>query len=181
MLRRAVMSVQWFPVWNALAKLLLHFVRSVNQRERLQAFITDHAADSAASALLNKSLSAAGIRFANWRWQTLRKVTQTLLRMQKALCFVAGSPNGEALFESRDDNGKELVAIICSDLFWCQTNALATVIYHLSDFSSWVKGCHCHEDDLRAGKKVVLQSEGLPGKRVRRQVGPGFVSNGQCT
>ena len=163
-LRRAVMSFQWFPAWNALAKLLLHFVRSVNQRERLQAFITDHTADSAASALLNKSLSAAGIRFANWRWQTLRKVTQTLLRMQKALCFVAGSPNGQALFESRDDNGKELVAIICSDLFWCQTNALATVIYHLTDFSSWVKGCHCHEDDLRAGKKVVCNLKGCRAK-----------------
>ncbi|MFM7979961.1 MAG: hypothetical protein ACKPKO_11665, partial [Candidatus Fonsibacter sp.] len=82
-IKRAVSYFQWFPLWNASAKVLLQLMHSQNQRERLQDFLLSHFPDTPERGLIVKSLSVAGTRFAQWRWQTLHQVTVSLLRMQE--------------------------------------------------------------------------------------------------
>ena len=104
-------------------------MHSQSQRERLQAFLKEHCADS---ELLIKSLFVAGARFANWRWQTLHEFFVSLIRMQEAVRVVARNPDGSPLFSSRDGDAHRLIGMVTGTAFWDQTRALAAVVSQLT-------------------------------------------------
>ncbi len=126
--------------------------------------------------LIVKSLSVAGTRFANWRWQTLHEVTVSLLRMQEAVCSVARIPDGSALFSSRDGDAHKLCGIVTSSAFWDQTRALAAVIRILTSFSSWVRGCQCHEGESHRGKHILCPLKGCRARELADKLASVAVS-----
>ena len=94
-LQRATSLFKWWPEWSANSKLLMQFLHSSNQRQRIQEWLRTHAADQDDQDCLVQSLAIGGNPFAKWRWHTLKQVTSSMLRMRKALQLAASGPDGK--------------------------------------------------------------------------------------
>ena len=162
-LKRACCSFSWWPEWSAKPKLIMQFLSSQNQRERMQAWISEYEQDTEVRDTLVRSLDRSANRFAKWRWQTLREVIVGMLRMRNALKFVASGPNASKLFSSKEDKSRELCNAIIDDATWARTEALRDVLRPLTDFSGWIRGCACHEAELKRGIRIQCPWKGCRG------------------
>ena len=92
--------------------------------------------------------------FANWHRKAIHVVMLALCRIREAVCFVARSPEGYLLFDSREGDANKLQMIARSTEFRDQNDDLAAVIRKLGNVSSWIRGCQCHEEEsLRPNRK----------------------------
>ena len=57
-----------------------------------------------------------------------------------------------------------------SALFWDRARMLLALVKPLMDFSSWVRGCDCHEPDLIAGKTVRCHWKGCRAGALHQRV-----------
>ena len=64
-----------------------------------------------------------------------------------------------ALFDTRGGSA-ELRATICDSAFWGQVDALRFVIAPLRSLSQWLKGCSCHEEELKRGQIIQCRWKG---------------------
>ena len=163
-LQRACCSFSWWPHWSAKSKLIMQFMSSKNQRERMQEWLAKADIEEAERGRLIKSLDRSANRFAHWRWQTLREVTSAMVRFRDAMRVAAASPNGPVLFESKEDKSRELRSAILDSATWDMTEALIGVIRPLTDLSGWIKGCDCHQEQLNRGLKIKCQWKGCRGR-----------------
>ena len=164
-LRRACCSFSWWPEWSAKSKLIMQFMASKNQRERMQKWIAESGIeDTAVRDRLIKSLNRSPNRFAQWRWQTLQQVLAGMVRMRDAMKVVAAGPNALVLFSSKEDKSRSLCRAILDSATWDMTEALTVLIRPLTDLSGWIKGCTCHEEQLKRGMQIKCPWKGCRGQ-----------------
>ena len=131
-------SVLGCPAWEEQAKLVCHWAHPRPRREFLQRRLKGPFSG------LSAGLDIACERFADWRWTTLTNVTRDLLRMRDALQHATvglGSSAGDA---------DTFITAVQSALFWAQCHALHALAKPVADFSSWLRGCVCHEAETMA-------------------------------
>ena len=155
--------ISWWLAWQVLAKGVCQWVHPRPRREYLQARL-------AGQSELVQSLDAGVDTFADWRWQTLAVVTASLLRIQDALVrATAGLADGD--LASRDGVvAQTFLLVVRSPLFWKQCHALHDLVKPITMFSSWLRGCPCHEADLMGGKVVVCSWKGCRALELAQRV-----------
>ena len=79
LLKDGLATVPWWSTWEGQAKAACQWLHPKTRRQFLQRRLRGSVAG------LASKLNAACERFAVWRWKTLLKVTEDLLRMQEAL------------------------------------------------------------------------------------------------
>ena len=149
----------------------MQFMASKNQRERMQTWIAESGIDEAAVRdSLIKSLDRSANRFAKWRWQTLREVIAGMMRMRDAMKVVASGPKAAELFSSKEDKSRDLCSAILDSATWDMTEALIVVLRPLTDLSGWIRGCSCHEAELKSGKQIKCPWKGCRGPMIARKL-----------
>ena len=134
----------WWPAWEGQAKGVCQWVHSRARRELLQSRL------QGCSIGVFESFTAGCERFADWRWKTLGNVTRDLSRMQDALRLATATLRTSD-FASRDSvHVQVFLTAVQSDTFWRQSSALDTIVKPVTAFSSWVRGCPCHEAECFA-------------------------------
>ncbi|MCP4243719.1 MAG: hypothetical protein GY772_24465, partial [bacterium] len=148
--REAVSRTPWWSEWEAKAKVVCQHVGRQGHRDRLVHVLrTSLDPVVVASKVDFEDAVARGCdRFAEWRWSTLRHVTEALQRLGPALRAVEAS-SGEHLAAvlGLQDAG-ELAGAIRDGALWARADFLERALRPLHDFAGRVRGCRCH--DLRA-------------------------------
>ena len=168
--RQVVETLPFWPAWQATAKRICQYVHSQNHRSLLQRIIRDKAPDQQQASELCGQLDKGMTRFAQWRWKTLHFVVSDLIRIEDALKFVGATCDdfSKALAIRDCSAANALRAAFLDD--WSQVRAVAFVIRRIFDFMSWVQGCDCHEEQLRAGQQVSCSMKGCRCRTLAHQV-----------
>jgi len=159
-MKDALGTLEWWPEWSATAKVLCQWVNSSAHRTKLQVILRDrHNADPVDNfEELFKNMDNGCDKFASWRWKTLSHVTRDLSRLKTALQETLGRANGTAdLGISADSHklAKDLIDATNSRTFWDRCSVLKSCVEPLAEFSSWLRGCACHETQRMLGLRVV--------------------------
>ena len=156
-IRDSLSSQGWWPWWEAAAKSICQFLRVkgnrvlLKQRIQQSTFIGGPEKED-----LKKKIGAGICSFADWRWQTLLVVCHDLLRVECALRSPGVAHHlGDARFQTS----------VYSDSTWLTAKLLATSLQPLFDFSGWVKGCPCHEQERLQRAKESLSERKPSGSR----------------
>ena len=157
-LEAALAQMDFWPAWQAQAKVVCQWLASEGHREFLRARLPQGAPDTAhQSARLRKRPD----RFAKWRWGTLSAVTRDLVGLEwavKAAVATVGRPEDLA---SRDTTtARAFLDATMDPRFWLTAASLRRVAQPVKKFSGWVKGCSCHEDILVQGLTVECKWKG---------------------
>ena len=117
------------------------------------------------------SLRCSSESFAQWRWKTLHRVTTHLARMQAAVIVATGGLSASQL-ASRDSG---LVAVFLETVgqpaFWQRVSFLGQLVGPLMEFSSWIRGCDCHEQARMLGSRVTCDWAGCRAPRLANRMG----------
>ena len=170
-------GVEWWPDWSAEAKVLCQWVNRKAHRAKLQEILRErHLQDPYTLADLDelrKALDNGCDSFANWRWKTLSNVTRDLMRLRRSLVETIGRasvPSDLGLSDQSAQLVKDLTGATNSELFWARTRTLKKCIKPLASFSSWLRGCACHEEDRLAGRRVVCSWGGCRAPELSARV-----------
>lgn len=120
-----------------------------------------------------ESLSKSCDSFAHWRWKTLAIVTKDLLSKRAALVTATSSVQSASELASRDGGAAATFLSCVSDAeFWRRTDALARLVAPMAAFSSWLRGCECHEHQRLAGQthSVKCDWQGCRAQRLASRV-----------
>jgi len=150
-------SLTWWPEWSHSAKTLCQWSNASAHRERLAWLLGNDpsiASDANLGDLL-RDLQNGCERFASWRWKTLHSATRDLRRLKRALQLTVGRAKSAGDLGISDKSAtRRLIDTTNSDLFWDRTEVLHACIEPLSKFSSWLRGCACHEQERMRAERV---------------------------
>ena len=152
----SINSLPWWSEWSAESNIACQWLNDSSHRELLAEVWQQQAtaANEKHTGEMVKSLQTSCDRFAHWRWRTLFNVTTDLVRLQPAVCGAMAYIEDRTILGTRDSAKREkFVAIVESDVFWSRAHALHMCMAPLFEFSSWLRGCPCHEQE-RKGKRV---------------------------
>lgn len=164
-LQQSLSAMSWWPEWQTRSKAVCQFVHQVRHRQQLQQQVEAAAKSRSESAAdlqdLVNSLSNSCDKFAAWRWKTLASVTKALLRMQRALQLVGSFVQSPSELASKDAvNARTVFYAIKDTVFWEQVSCLSHLVGPFVEFSTWLRGCKCHERELRDGQEVTCPWKG---------------------
>ena len=160
-LRYGLHSLSWWPAWQRSAKVVCQWLRSASHRHFFQVRLRSAGGDPAVVDARVRSLSKGCNAFAEWRWKTLASVTADLQRMQEAVRAAAASVRKASEIASQDGGqASDFLRAVREPDFWARASVLGQLVAPLAEFSSWVRGCDCHEEQRRAHKAVVCDWQG---------------------
>lgn len=169
-LQHALAALPGWPAWQEKAKVMCQWLASATHREFLVSRVTAMGGEPDVVSKRVRSLGSSIDRFASWRWKTLAKVTEGLERVSDAVRVGMASGTASDL-GSRDASVASAVwQAACDDDFWWMASALRQLIAPLASFSSWVRGCRCHEADRLAGRKVSCPWQGCRAPELASRV-----------
>ena len=152
-------QLAYWEEWLPAAKLVSQWLKEVNHRRWLKVKV--EAAGMAGQQVDVASLDHGCDSFADWRWNTLEKVTRDLVRMETAFRVGIGAVVGPRDIGGRDFQGAvQLWGLAKDDEFWFRTHLLQELMKPLHELQGWVKGCDCHEEERRQGKVVDCDWQG---------------------
>ena len=164
--RQTIEDLPWWPAWQSKAKKILQYAHGQNHRDLLKKLIGQCAAHSEAEREMSDSLKAQPGRFAKWRWKTLKQAAVDLVRIEQALRFVAAhSDDFSKDLHMRNKTEAAALHMACADpLLWDQASAIAYIVRWPMALMSWIQGCDCHQEELKAGKAVDCIWKGCRAK-----------------
>ena len=168
-LRETVEAFSWWPSWQSEAKGVCQWLHSLGHRQQLDAILRGAVVDDIERK--SKSLKKSINKFAQWRWKTLYQVASGLVAKESAVRAAVSLVRDSAELSSRDAakvNG--FLSATRSALFWDRARMLLALVRPLMDFSSWVRGCDCHEAELKAGKTVRCNWKGCRAGALHQRV-----------
>ena len=113
---------------------------------------------------LAKALDIGCERFASWRWKTITLTIASLLRVREALVQTIGVCRHKSDLGLSDTTlANTLIVTVNCELFWSRTLALHRCFSPLGNFSSWLTGCECHEEERLAKKPIACDWQGVRG------------------
>jgi len=149
-LQTSLMVLPSFKDFQVSVKVVSQWLQPVSNRRLLQDQLRARGGALAASA---KLLDAGCDRFADWRWKTLDLVTRALLRMRPAAQEAAKLIGSAAEISTRNEGAAgAFLESVKDDHFWETVVWTRRVIKPLVAFSSWIRGCDCHEVERLARK-----------------------------
>ena len=155
LIRQSMGAISWWPGWQADAKVVCQTLHGAGQRDRLVHRLLQNGRNDLADLL-----RTGCDRFAHWRWKTLDNVSRQLLRMEPAVReAVIGMPAKEVAGREESTAAVFLRATAAPE-FWTRCRSLQALVRPLSSFSSWLRGCACHEADRRQGRSVQCPWQG---------------------
>ena len=69
-----------------------------------------------------------------------------------------------------DGRAADVLAAGRDPSFWDRARSLAVLTRPMSEFSSWIRGCECHEADRMAGRAVTCQWAGCRARSLASRV-----------
>ena len=93
--------------------------------------------------------------FAEWRWKTLANVTKYLCRVHEAVVAAIASISCATQLASGPDGQASVFLSSAQDgAFWSKARALGLLTKPITDMSSWLGGCECHEAERQRGQTI---------------------------
>ena len=163
-LKDGLECVSWWESWEPQAKCVSQFVHPRARREWLQSRL------KGASAELAKILAVGCDRFAVWRWKTLSRVTRDLWRMKDALQHATKGMRACDLGSRDSVMAQSFLTAVQSDVFWRQCDTLQALARPVSDFSSWLRACPCHEAACLAERDITCAWKGCRAPELAARV-----------
>lgn len=147
-LRDTLDTLDWWPSWQAQAKVTAQWLNSEAHRQFLQQRLREHCASGSSDipvAQLVDTLGKGCDRFVAWRWKTLANVTRDLLRMEDAVrAALATIPSAKDLGSREEGVASQFLASVRDSLFWDRARGLGHLVQPLHTLSAWIRGCDCH-------------------------------------
>ena len=172
-IKQLLNKLSFWDEFEKSAKTVLQFVHSSGHRDKMVALIDSlHNLDEQRKVQLKATLTKSVYDFAKWRWHTLADACRALLRIRD-VCEAVFSDMSyvQSNFVFREKNiGLKLHSIIKSKTIWPQATALKLLTKPLIKFSSWIRACKCHEQELLAGKHIDCHWKGLRAREIGSQV-----------
>ncbi|MCP4243653.1 MAG: hypothetical protein GY772_24125, partial [bacterium] len=172
-LRLALGALPFWARWQAQAKVACQFLASANQRDKLRELLRAGQCGQCDEAAAEASLVNSCERFAAWRWGTLRRAAESLLRMEAAVRAVCGPMRDYRQLGVGEGSGGALVLELArTDAFWWETRAVLYLTTQFADFAGWLRGCACHELLLRVQPgSVACEWKGCRARELSAKVG----------
>ena len=169
-----VEALPFWSQWLADSKRILQHLHSHNHRQWMGQFIGEHAGDTEAwrvSEML-ASLQLTPGRFAQWRWKTLHRAVVDMWRAERALRFVFEQCAEPAKLLAIRDGAvfAALQTAVRNPDTWHRCMVIRDVVDRVTQFSSWLQGCACHDHQLRAGQAVRCPFKGCRALGVAAEV-----------
>ena len=156
--QRGLEALPWWPEWQRAAKTTCQWLRPGGHRMLLQQRVRDAGGQAQDTLAQVRSLEKSCDSFAHWRWKTLASVTRDLLAKKEALVVATASVSVASELGSRDGGAAATFLSSVSDAeFWRRTDVLAKLVAPMSTFSSWLRGCECHEEQRLAARAHRVQ------------------------
>ena len=147
-------SLGWWDAFVGKMKVVSQWLHAVTHRRYLQGLLP-------VGDPMRPVLDRGCERFAQWRWQTLGKVTADLLFLEKAVRHAAGYVgSAKDLEKERRVKWEECRECVRDEKFWDTVAWTGRMLEPLKRFGGWLKGCDCHEEDRLAGREVTCPWQG---------------------
>ena len=157
--RRGLEALPWWPEWQRSAKAVCQWLRPASHRQLLQERL--RVSDHFVAEGQIKSLKTSCDSFAHWRWKTLATVTRDLVNKKDAVVAATTGMQSASELSSRDGGGAaEFLRAVRDSQFWSRAAALGQLVAPMASFSSWLRGCECHETERLAGQHVACDWQG---------------------
>jgi hypothetical protein len=147
-------QLEFWPQWLERSRAVLRLLQQEAVRDRLrQALAANGPSDANADELRHFSAT-----FAQWRWESLFRCADELVRVEKPLRAAwASVASAQAKLAIRDDSLRSAAhEAIVSDDWWRQCHALHMLHEPVERLRRWGTGCPCHSEvclsgDFRSG------------------------------
>ncbi len=163
-IRSTLSTLLWWPAWQSDAKVVCQWLNGHSHREVLinvLRAIPRGELPAATLAGMMGSFATGCESFANWRWKTIANVVRDLQRMEAATRKAMSYVRDESILGSQDAATiRRVVLAMRSTSFWARARGLSACVRPLSDLSSWLRGCSCHEVQRMRGKIVKCKWAG---------------------
>ena len=156
-LTRGLSTLDWWPEWQRCAKVTCQWLRAQQHRDLLIKNLQDsfQAETDGQLQQLVSSLQTSVEGFAEWRWKTLNNATRDLGRVREAVCSaIATVMSSGQLASSTGGQAAVFLASASDPSFWRRSAALREFTEPMGTFSSWLRGCECHDLARQDGKLV---------------------------
>ena len=130
----------------------------------LQVRLTGEATD-----MIN-TLHAGCEKFAHWRWKTLQTVTSDLCRMEAAVCTACTGLRPSDLGTRDSAHATIFLFAVRSQTFWFRCHALHKLAKPVSEFSSWLGACSCHEAECMSKAECACPWKGCRASELSARV-----------
>ena len=118
-----------------------------------------------------RSLQTGVERFAKWRWKTLATVCARLKKLAPGITAFAEVAQEPESLGVRDIESATAFLRISSDAdFWGRAEALRRLTGPMNRFSSWARGCPCHEAELARGRKADCPWKGCRAVELSQRI-----------
>ena len=152
---RGLESLAWWPDWQKSAKTTCQWLGPKMHRDLLAGLIAKQSVSAQSLEVLLKSLTNAVDTFAEWRWKSLANVTKYLCRVHEAVVAATASISCATQLASGPDGQASVFLSSAQDgAFWSKARALGLLTKPITDMSSWLGGCECHEAERQRGQTV---------------------------
>ena len=151
----------WWPEWMRVSEIVCQCLRSGQHREFLEERVRQVGGRAEVVEARVKSLAKSCEGFAEWCWGTLVSVCADLTRMEDAVRAAVASFRSASDFSSREEGVAQVLFSVChDDAFWHRLALLHRFVVPTCTYSSWLRGCSCHESQRRQGRVVHCQWAG---------------------
>jgi hypothetical protein len=170
-IRLTCQSFPWWASWEKRVKTITQYLHSIRHRDLLRQLVIEMVGDSAERVSMFEALRKPIDKWANWRWKTLHKAISGLLRVRSVLRLVFARTDVLDRMAARDSSeASALVSAVLDASTWDCAQALHHLFEDVWEFSGWLRGCECHDAELRAGKVVKCGMKGHRAPYLRKRV-----------
>ena len=163
-LKDSLRALSWWPIWQAQAKAVSQWLGYENHRDFLQSRL---ASLSEGASEAKESLRHGCDTFATWRWHTLATVTADLCRLEGPVRAAMGTLRKSAELGSRDStHAQEVWQAVNDEEFWAKAHGLQMLVNPFKELAGWIRGCSCHEAELRSGHEVQCPWKGCRAREL---------------
>ena len=163
-LKDSLRALSWWPIWQAQAKAVSQWLGYENHRDFLQSLLAS-LGEGASEA--EESLRHGCDTFATWRWHTLAAVTADLCRLEGPVRAAMGTLRKSAELGSRDStHAQEVWQAVNDEEFWAKAHGLQMLVNPFKELAGWIRGCSCHEAELRLGHEVQCPWKGCRAREL---------------
>ena len=164
-LRTALSATEWWVEWEGRAKEMLQWFHLEHHRNAVAHFLdSDVELPQETRTAWKDALSRRPEKFADWRWQTLRRATRSLAALRApALHFACAMSTHSRVLP------KIIKATVLDGHFWARLDMVLEIMGPLFGFDSWCQGCPCHDLQQQAGN-VVCDRKGCRGPELAHKV-----------
>ena len=169
--QRGLETLPWWPDWQRSAKVVCQWLRSPGRRRQLQERLRAAGGEQVVVEGRCKAMDLGCDGFAEWRWKTISKVTEDLLRLREPVVVALQSVIAASDLSTRDAaTASAFVSSARDPQFWSRAEGLATLVRPMAALSSWIRGCDCHERERLAGSAAQCDWQGCRARGLAARV-----------